>query len=1076
MKIIRWVQDNILFLITLFLLAFIPLYPKLPLVDIRNTWVYIRAEDFIVVFVLSIWMILLVRKKISLKTPLTLPILIFWIIGALATIHGVLIIFPMLANVFPNVSLLSFLRRIEYLSVFFIAFSGMRDKRFLSYVIATLAITLLLVVGYGVGQRYLGFPAYLTMNEEFAKGQPIHLSQLSRLPSTFAGHYDLAAYLVLIIPIMVSVALGIKNLFVRLFLAFCALAGFALLFMTVSRSSFFVLFIALGVVLFFQKKKLLVVSLPVIAIAAFFILSFTPALKDRFGNTVKEVDVLVNAKTGETIGHAKTVEPEYFKGKLIVHDYYLNYRNAVANGTAQELPPPAYPGTTATVSGIVDYSVLKRKVTLLDEVNAPTGENLPQGTGYINLSLSPVTHKVGEYFFETKGKSEATKSADVIIVHGSFLIKRAAAYDLSFTTRFQGEWPHAIEAFMRNVFLGSGYGSISLAIDNNYFRMLGEVGILGAIAFFSIFLITGIYIKKALPQVNSPLVKSFVFGYVAGVIGLSLNAVLIDVFEASKVAFVLWLLTGVTLGVLKFYQEKNIDMRKELKKVVTSPYAVVLYICVAAILVYSPMINNFFVGDDFTWFRWISECTRLADNSMQCPSPLSRILGYFTDSNGFFYRPGTKIYFLSMYSLIWLNQVIYHAVSILLHAIVASLVFLLARKILKDFVFAILASFLFLVLSGYSEAIFWISSTGYLFTALFSLLSLLSFIQWEEKRQNIFLIVSISSLALGLLFHELGIVTPALIIAYMWIKKEYISFSVLQKKYYTLLFTPIAIYLLLRFTSGSHWLSGDYSYNLLKLPFNVVGNAIGYFFLALFGPLSMPFYQTTRNFSRSHAEFVFVAVVLLISILSLIYGFRKRIYARLLEVDENERKIVLFGFAFFIIGLLPFLGLGNISSRYGYLSSIGVVFLFIFFIRVLYRYLLTQGREIALLVVVLLLSSFFLLHLIQIEQAHGDWKAAGEKSEQFLAGIDEAYEDYWATEPMKYYFVNTPLRVGDAWVFPVGLSDALWFSSRNPNISVYKASSVKEALDQIAGYKNERVFEFMDNGRVIEHRKKIEIP
>ena len=40
------------------------------------------------------------------------------------------------------------------------------------------------------------------MNEEFAKGIPIKLSQLSRVPSTFAGHYDLAAYLVLMIPIL----------------------------------------------------------------------------------------------------------------------------------------------------------------------------------------------------------------------------------------------------------------------------------------------------------------------------------------------------------------------------------------------------------------------------------------------------------------------------------------------------------------------------------------------------------------------------------------------------------------------------------------------------------------------------------------------------------------------------------------------------------------------------------------------------------------------------------------------------------------------------------------------------------
>ena len=98
MKMFHWIWDNILFVLTLFLLAFIPLYPKLPLLDVVNTWVYIRAEDFVVIVVLLIWVLLLLRRKITLKTPLTMPILLFWIIGGIATIHGVLLIFPSISR------------------------------------------------------------------------------------------------------------------------------------------------------------------------------------------------------------------------------------------------------------------------------------------------------------------------------------------------------------------------------------------------------------------------------------------------------------------------------------------------------------------------------------------------------------------------------------------------------------------------------------------------------------------------------------------------------------------------------------------------------------------------------------------------------------------------------------------------------------------------------------------------------------------------------------------------------------------------------------------------------------------
>src|SRR5690349_9730518 len=113
-KLLAWCNSHILFLLTIFLLAFIPLYPKLPLVDIKHVWVYIRIEDFIVLASLFVWMIVMVRNGITKRIPLAMPILLFWIVGAVATLHGMLLIFPNLSDVFPNVALLNFVRRIEY--------------------------------------------------------------------------------------------------------------------------------------------------------------------------------------------------------------------------------------------------------------------------------------------------------------------------------------------------------------------------------------------------------------------------------------------------------------------------------------------------------------------------------------------------------------------------------------------------------------------------------------------------------------------------------------------------------------------------------------------------------------------------------------------------------------------------------------------------------------------------------------------------------------------------------------------------------------------------------------------------
>ncbi|MBI5122415.1 hypothetical protein HZA75_00995 [Candidatus Roizmanbacteria bacterium] len=1061
MKILKWIYNNFLFLATLFLLVFIPLYPKLPIINVVHTWVYVRAEDFVVSFVVLAWIVLLFRRKISLKTPLTMPLFIFWLVGAIATFHGVLLIFPGLANVFPNVAFLSMLRRIEYASMFFVAYAALKDKKtalpLISWIIV---LTLLAVALYGIGQRYLGFPAFLTMNEEFAKGIPIQLSALSRVPSTFAGHYDLAAYLVLVIPIVVSLLFGFKNWLIRLF--FLVVTGFGLivLFMTVSRVSFFVLFISIALVLFLQKRRWVMLSLPIIGIVfAVLLLVFTPRLLDRFSSTVKETDVLIDAKTGDALGNIKDVTSTDFKDKIIKKRVFVS--QADINADIETAP-----GTTASAAAIVPFELLPASGVQLVPPNASTGENLPQGTGYMNLAMSPVKKQLGNFFYTRKAKDGSMITSELTMFTGNFLIKRASAYDLSLTTRYQGEWPNALAAFKRNIFLGSGYASISLAIDNSYLRMLGEVGGFGFIAFFAIFVAAGLYIKKVMQEVDSPLVRSFVIGFCAGLVGLAFNATLIDVFEASKIAFYLWLLMGITLGVLHSYQKQKFAIYSELKKVATSNYALIFYLAVIATLILSPMIGNYFSGDDFTWLKWAADCTSGFLNLHQCPSVWDKLLNYFTQSDGFFYRPGTKAYFLLMYSVFWLNPVAYHIVSLSAHILVVVLLFIFSKKVLRDSRLATLVSFLFVMISGYSEVVFWISSTGYLFNAIFILLGLLLFIAWEEKKRIIYLILSILSIGFSLLFHELGMVAPLFILLYKYSNdSDFIKNIKLDKKYYLWLFVPDILYLLLHLMAKSHWFSGDYSYNLLKFPLNVVGNFIGYFALSVAGPSSMRFYEVLRNISK--ANFLITIPVALLAF----YG-AYLLYKKLISMlGKEDKRIVVFSVLFSIIALLPFLGLGNITSRYSYLASFGFLIIFAFLIKKGYEHLLDNGRDIAMTAITLIISVFLLLHIIQIQQIHGDWHESGKRINNFFVAVENQYSDNWSADHLDLHFVNVPIKTGSAWIFPVGLNDALWFILKNPNVRVYQWDSVDKALSSVSNPLSQKVFLFDDQGNLTEQFK-----
>ncbi|MBI2031215.1 MAG: O-antigen ligase family protein [Candidatus Levybacteria bacterium] len=1039
MKFFTFIKDNILYLITLALFAFIPLYPKLPLIDVRNTWAYVRLEDFVVLSTIIVWFILLLKNKISFKTPLTLPIILFWIIGGISTLHGVLILFPTLSNVFSNVAILSFIRRIEYMFLFFVAFSGMRDKKLLQYIPILLGIIVILASLYGFGQKFLGFPAFLTGNEEFAKGIPLRISTLGRVPSTFAGHYDLAAYLVLVVPIIVSAIFGFKKILLRIFFLISASLGFILMFMTVSRISFAVLLIALLIVIIIQKKKLAVISL-ILLISVFVILA--PSLLSRFASTVGKVDVLVDTKTGQAIGHIKEVPASYFKNRIVFIQ-----------------PISEVDKKNTTSSAVFPFEKIPPQSQLIVESNKPNGESLPQGSSYINLSLSPVIKTSHLYFFEKASDKEPEGQGEIRAVFGDFVIKNAKAYDISFTTRFQGEWPNTLAAFKRNIFLGSGYGSVSLAVDNDYLRILGESGLIGFLSFLIIFLISAIYIKKILPDIDSGPVKSFIIGFIAGSVGLFLNAIFIDVFEASKIAFSYWLIMGIVIGGLALYKKKEIDTVSEIKKILISPYAFIIYLITAGFILFAGAISYYFVGDDFTWLRWATDC-------INC-NPLAIVSEYFTKANGFFYRPGTKLYFYLMQNLFWLNQTVYHFVSIVLHLLNIVLFFLISRKIFKNYYLSVISVLIFIFLSGYTEAIFWIAATGHLFNITFILLALLSFILWRENKKIFYFALSFVSIIISLLFHELGIIAPLLIIFYDLIFQEKIILkSLFSKLYYYILFFPVLPYLLLRLLSQSHWLSGDYNYNLLKLPFNFFGNILGYFILILFGSFSLNFYEGLRSLLRANIPFAFLSLVVLLLIFILFYRFLFR------KLENNEKRILVFSILFFIVSLLPFLGLGNITSRYSYLASFGISLLLSFFLVKLFKFLYVKDRQITISIFALIAVFFLSIQLFQFQKTQTDWQRAGQKSKSFLSSLENAYVHYGVSEASTLYFVDVPIREGEAWIFPVGLEDATWLLFPGKNIKVNIVKSVDEAF-AIMSEPNGRVFKFNEDGTLVEWIKNI---
>src|SRR3989344_1219568 len=429
------------------ILIVIPLYPKFPILNIPGTYVAIRMEDFVLGILGILVIVSLFRDGIDnvLKNKLYLAMFLFILVGGLSLVSALLLT----KTVAMNVALLHWIRRIEYIIPFLIAYKAIQKGGRAGYYLQILAVVTLFAFLVGFLQRYFQFPIISTQNEEYSKGAALRWIPGARLPSTFAGHYDLAAFLVLVFPIFIACLSIINKLKHKVAFFFLLLAPAYWLFLqTESRISFGAYLIAISFMLIISRKKKYIVPFFVLSMGGMIILS------------------------GLGVRYTRTLE--IYKQRLI-GQYNISFP---ARAMAYE----------------------EQKLIAFEQLQYQEPTVIPE--------------------------------------------------DRSVAIRTNVEWPRAIRAFLKNPLLGTGYSSLNLATDNDYLRMLGEVGIVGTLAFFLVLgrLIEGFgsYLRRASLSVESV----FVTGFAGSLLGLLITATFIDAFEASKIAIIFWALAGIAYGIV----------------------------------------------------------------------------------------------------------------------------------------------------------------------------------------------------------------------------------------------------------------------------------------------------------------------------------------------------------------------------------------------------------------------------------------------------------------------------------------------------------------------------------------------
>lgn len=264
----------------LVLLVFIPLYPKFPLFNIPGTYVAVRAEDFLITLMVFWWLIgHLFKLKGYLSQTIYQSFLLFWLIGGLSLMSAMLVTY----FISPHLGFLHWFRRVEYMSLFIIAATSISTLKQVKLAVVALFFSTIVVIIYGFGQIWLDFPVISTTNKEFSKGLMLALTNGARVNSTFAGHYDLAIYLSLVLVIATSLFFSYKKLISKIGVGLISLFSFAMLGFTAARVSFVATILGMAVVLWLNKQKLLLVGL---MLATLGILAAVPDLRHRLMATV----------------------------------------------------------------------------------------------------------------------------------------------------------------------------------------------------------------------------------------------------------------------------------------------------------------------------------------------------------------------------------------------------------------------------------------------------------------------------------------------------------------------------------------------------------------------------------------------------------------------------------------------------------------------------------------------------------------------------------------------------------------------------------------------------------------------
>ncbi len=345
----------------------------------------------------------------------------------------------------------------------------------------------------------------------------------------------------------------------------------------------------------------------------------------------------------------------------------------------------------------------------------------------------------------------------------------------------------------------------------------------------------------------------------------------------------------------------------------------IIIIIFFAIISFSNILANYFVGDDFEFIFYWTTISKISLHNIQL-----LITGNLPPAQIGVYRPIRSLIYLIAFYLFKHQAIYYHLFAISIHVISTILVYFIVKKISQNIYLTFISTLIFTTHPIHVASISYITTSFDIIGIIFLLISFYLYLNYLDKK-NYLLIISLIFANLAYFTYEITFVLPLLIITYNFIYKKNVKFRI-----YGLYFIGIIIYFITRFkilhlTSRNSFYDGG----IIQIGITNIKAFIEYLY-TLFIPIKLGFnhrlYNNIDTYSFKQFNQLAISEQTLKDPYSLMF-IGILIIIILLIYKQKKHKLLLFSSLWIFIALLPVINIFPnsriFSESYAYLTSIG---------------------------------------------------------------------------------------------------------------------------------------------------------